>query len=179
MNQTRRPRRLLGVLMLAALVGGCAVAPPAPLSPEGTRAPVNQQLVQTLRTKPVDPEKQALGAEAAETLLAVTLEGTLANFDYLQPIKSKPAHNLDTKVEKIDLPMFGMTFSIPLSVRYSVRGANDALLYEKVIESTGVATPADAFVGARRLGIALQRAVQGNVDLFMKELATVSIAAPR
>lgn len=179
MNSLGTRRRLMVALLAAAVLGGCAVAPPAPLTPEGTKAEVNRRMVQQLRIKPVDPEKQATGAEAAEVLLSVTLEGTLANFDYLQPITSKPAHRLDAKVEKVEFPVFGMTFTIPLSVRYSIRGANDALRYEKVIESSGVATPGDAFVGARRLGIALQRAVQGNVDLFVKELSTMSIAEAR
>jgi hypothetical protein len=165
----------LAVAVVGIALGGCAIAPPAALTPEGTKLPINKQLVQQLRTPPVDPEKQTSGASTVEVLLAVTLETTLANFDYLQPIKTKPAYTVEGKVEKVELPVFGMTFTIPLLVRYSIRGQGDAVVHEKVIESTGVATPSDAFVGARRLGIAAQRAVQNNIDLFMKELTTLNL----
>lgn len=166
---------LFVALVAAALLGGCAIAPPAALTPEGTKMAVNKQLIEQLRTPPVDPEKQTQNAETAEILLTVTLERTLANFDYLQPLKSKPAHQVGAKVEHIEIPMFGLNLTVPLRVRYTIRTSGDAALYEKVIESSGTAKFEEAFVGARRVGIAVQRAVSNSVDLFMKELSTLSI----
>lgn len=173
---SRRKAVNLPVVFLLVLLTGCATTPPEGLAPERAAIAANASLVQQLSIAPVDPERQSSDPrEVAEVLLAVTLGQTLANFDYLQPIRALPAHRLDSVVERIEWPTFGGTFTIPLKVRYTIRSAGNVVLHESTVESTGEASISDAFVGARRSGIALQRAIQNNIAGYLKQLAALKL----
>ena len=168
--------RIVAMLMALAMAG-CTIVPPVAPTPEGSKLATNPSLVQQLRTVPLDPERQTRGGEPTTALLlAVTLENTLTNFDYLQPIKTRPAHVVTVDLVKLDTPAFAITMDVAIQARYKVQSASGEVLFDKVISSQGQATPSDAFVGFRRLSLALQRAVQANVDNLMKEFDGLKIA---
>ena len=70
-------------------------------------------------------------------------------------------------------PPVSLTFHSDLRVLYDLTHKNDSL-YKKELESNSVATMKDAFVGAKRSIISLERAAKQNIEMFIKEISEIN-----
>lgn len=85
-------------------------------------------------------------------------------------VNSNNIVSIKALVLKKDAPMAGFTMTIIVEIMYEIKNTHGDLLYHNIIHSKGVATVSDEFVGAKRVALANDRAIQNNIKLFIKDL---------
>jgi hypothetical protein len=99
--------------------------------------------------------------------LKAALESSLAASGYLaQP--GTPKFYVDAEIMKLDEPLIGFDMDVTADVTYKVSGAAADATYP--IESTARATFSDSPLGADRVRIANERAMQENIRQFLLAL---------
>lgn len=73
-------------------------------------------------------------------------------------------------VLKNDAPAMGLDMTISAEVIYEIKDQNGKLLYSNRINSQGLATVGDKFVGVERMILANDRAIQNNIKLFLDDV---------
>lgn len=83
---------------------------------------------------------------------------------------------LRAHVVRLAKPLWGGTFTVDLEVGWTLvdQTQGEKVLLRKSIASSGTATMADAFVGATRIRLAVEAAARANIELLLRELATVA-----
>jgi hypothetical protein len=95
------------------------------------------------------------------------LESSLAASGYLaQP--GTPKFYVDAEIMNLDEPLIGFDMDVTADVTYKVSGAGAAATYP--IKSTARATFSDSPLGADRVRIANERAMQENIRQFLLAL---------
>ena len=92
------------------------------------------------------------------------LEDSLRNVRYLAS-GSEGVFVIDANLQKLDQPLFGLTFDVTSEVSYRIEGRG----YTKTLQivSVGTATVSDAFIGIERLRIANERSIKQNITDFI------------
>jgi len=141
----------------AMTVGTHAIANPSPKYRNAVAvrsvtggAPMN---VLTMPGVPNDPLKAAL----EESLRA---NGYLAS--------GAPKFHVDAEINNLKQPFIGLEYDVTADVTYKVSGAGAVAKYP--IKTTGRATFSDSAIGADRLRIANERAMQENIKQFLRAL---------
>lgn len=80
-----------------------------------------------------------------------------------------PAFNIDAELQALSQPMFGLTFDVTSTVRYTVEGQGKRKIFP--ITAVGTATTSDAFAGVERLRIANEKSIKENIKKFLNELS--------
>ena len=76
---------------------------------------------------------------------------------------------VDAELQALSQPMFGLTFDVTSTVRYTVEGQGKRKIFP--ITAVGTATTSDALAGYERLRIANEKSIKANIKLFLKELS--------
>jgi hypothetical protein len=82
--------------------------------------------------------------------------------------KGNPTYYIDANLQKLDQPFIGLSFTVHSTVTYHLTGGDKDREYP--ISAEGTATASDQFLGVERLRIANERAIQNNIEAFLKDL---------
>lgn len=76
---------------------------------------------------------------------------------------------VDAEIQALSQPMFGMTFDVTSTVRYTVEGNGKRKIFP--ITATGSASPSEAFLGVERMRLANEKSMKENIKQFLRELS--------
>jgi hypothetical protein len=164
------------VCLTLLLIGGCVDRPPSfmPSLPEArVRIAGTIGKVSAL----VDPAAQAAGDVRMifgdDETPAQWQRGLASALDQSRLLDGSPrVLDVTVTIYKMKPPHTGATIETPASARYQVIDARSrAIVFETMIENVGHAGPDDNFLGAVRIRDSIDRAVQGNITLFVERLA--------
>lgn len=173
------------VVALAALLGGCASAPPLNFSvPDvGVSSTKIDAELKSLTVSLARPDEKKGDIPAAaqhevpqmwETALTEAIN-RMAIFRDDSPRKV----SLSVKVLAIDIPAFGASMTTKAIARYEIIDrADGSIIYTQDITSEGVVPFNYAFVGAIRARESVSRSVQNNIAEFLQALQTVDVTKP-
>lgn len=87
----------------------------------------------------------------------------------------KTGENIGIKVLvlKKDAPIGGFTMEIDTDIAYTIKTHSGKVLYNKVISAQGTATVGDEFIGAKRVILANDRAIQKSIKMFIDDAQDV------
>lgn len=71
----------------------------------------------------------------------------------------------------LDMPSFGVSFTCKTEMAWSLKRADGSAAWQEAIKSEGTATGGEAFVGAERAKMAIERSIKDNIA---KGLARIS-----
>jgi hypothetical protein len=164
-----RGRSLAVLLLLAPVLAACAtpaamtVAPAAigNVNPKYRNAVVVRSVsggqamnVMTVPGVPNEPFKAAL-------------ESSLDGAGYLAK-GGGARYQIDAEIKNLDQPLIGLEFEVVANVTYKVSGGGTVSQYP--IVAKGKATFSDSPIGADRIRIANERAMQENIKQFFQAL---------
>lgn len=95
------------------------------------------------------------------------LESSLAAYGYLTSGAAR--YQVDVELGELDQPLIGMEFNVKSTVTYKLAGPDGAKTYP--ITASGTATMSDSVVGADRIRIANERAMQANIRSFLQQMS--------
>nr|WP_295661110.1 hypothetical protein [Polymorphobacter sp.] len=172
------------VCLTSLLISGCVDRPPSftPSLPEA-RVRIAGTIGKVSAT--VDPATQAAGDVSlifgSDETPAQWQRGLASALDQSRLFDGSP-RILDVTVTIIKMkpPHTGATIETPASARYQVFDAQShAVVFAATIDNVGRARPDDNFLGAVRIRDSIDRAVQGNITLFVERLAkTPELTSP-
>lgn len=85
-------------------------------------------------------------------------------------------YELSVTIITLSKPMFGGTFTVDLEAAWSlIRTADRSVAMRKSFRTTGVANMGEAFAGATRLRMAVERAASSNIDQGLKAIAELKL----
>jgi hypothetical protein len=96
------------------------------------------------------------------------LESSLAATGYLASEGTTPKFYIDAEIQDLDQPLIGLNYDVKSSVLYKVSGGGTAKSYP--IKATGSAGFSDSPLGADRMRIANERAMQESIKSFLQAL---------
>jgi hypothetical protein len=76
---------------------------------------------------------------------------------------------VDAEIQALSQPMFGMTFDVTSTVRYTVEGNGKRKIFP--ITAVGSASPSEALLGVERMRLANEKSIKENIKLFLQELS--------
>lgn len=87
----------------------------------------------------------------------------------------KAGEKIDIKVLvlKKDAPIGGFTMAIDTDIAYTIKTYSGKVVYNKVISAQGTATVGDEFIGAKRVILANDRAIQKSIKMFIDDAQDV------
>jgi hypothetical protein len=169
----RKKLLVLGVIGVLAILQGCA----SPASSNSMKIAdherpsiVNDSLAKNMTVRSVSGGKETnpmLSSQVDSNSFRDALNSSLRSSGY--DAASNPKYFIDADIQALTQPIFGLTFNVVSTIRYTVEGEGKRKLFP--ITATGTATTSDAFVGTERLKIANERSIKENIKLFLKELA--------
>lgn len=170
--------RAAWVVGVAALLAGCASAPPA-FTPNLAEARV--RLAGTIGTvvASVDPAAQSGGAVRTtfgrDTIAPLWQRGVASAIDQSRLFDRSPrVLNVGVTIVRMQPPKHGGTIDTPAVARYRITDATTgAVVFETVVETVGHVGPAEDFLGAVRIHESIDRAVQSNIKMFVEQLTKV------
>ena len=179
---SRGVRRALSVVALcgiAAVMGGCAVAPSKPeaiVPATVASAKQHPQTVSVLVTGGVDTNP----ATRLRLTNATVSEGLVASINkhhvFSRVINGTGAdYVLTVTMVSGDFPSFAMTFTVNAELAWSLKRADGTTVWQQVIKSDGTATGGEAFAGVERVKMATERAVRENVAQGLAKLAELRL----
>lgn len=173
---------LLKVSMLAATLlslGACAsAANPALMSlsaPTATAKPVSQGHAgyQSMSVQQVQGGNQTNPmwmSEVSNEDFQKALEVSLKAFNYLVVDGAMDKYKVTASIVDVQKPMMGLDMSVTMKVRYSVISATGTAVFDDTIATTGTATMGEAFAGADRVRMAIEKSAKLNIEAFLGRL---------
>ncbi|MEM7571161.1 MAG: hypothetical protein AAF337_15325 [Pseudomonadota bacterium] len=79
-------------------------------------------------------------------------------------------YSVQAELVKVKQPVMGFSFTVTSTVKYTVRDADDAVVFEQEIVSPYTASMSDAFVGVERLRLANEGSIKENISQFLDGL---------
>lgn len=76
---------------------------------------------------------------------------------------------VDAEIQALSQPMFGMTFDVTSTVRYTVEGNGKRKIFP--VTAVGSASPSDSLLGVERMRLANEKSIKENIKKFLQELA--------
>lgn len=175
------------LFLLAALVGLSACAQTVPplnfsvpnVGPTAHKVPAELRSINVSVARP--DEQLGMLQAGHETLAPIwksALEDALNRMAVFQDDAPRKV-SVSAKILKIDVPGMGASFTTNTAARYEVIDrATGGLIYTKQIEAEGT-TPMDfAFLGVARARESVNRSVQNNIALFLKDMEALDLGRP-
>lgn len=175
----------LKLLAILLMLGLAACSQPAQIS--GMIAPVSE----TTRIDDASPLRDAIeivmveGGRATNPLwisdvgnpeFRAALQQSLA----LHRIAAQGAGplRLEVRLTEIDQPLAGISMTVSATVRYTLRAADGAVVFDQPITNTYTAEFSDAFMAVERLQLANEGAMRGNIASFIAALKAEAERSP-
>jgi hypothetical protein len=164
--------RILSALGLAATVialSGCAA--PASQQAMAVSAPakiLKRHPFSVSVTTSGGAETSSMGSSAIANadLKAAIEKSILESKVFNEVVQGNPGqYQLNVAVTQIDKPVFGASFTVTLETAWSlVRTSDKQVIWRKAISGAHTATMSDAFVGVKRLQLAVEGAARANIE---------------
>jgi hypothetical protein len=166
------------VCVTAFLLGGCVGSPPTftPTVPEA-----RARLAGTIGTVSASVDPTANGAGDVRMIFGSDgipgqWRSALASALDQSRIFDKSPHVFDVTVTiyRMKPPDTGSTIDTPAAARYQIIDAKSrGVVFETVVENIGHVGPSENFLGVVRIRDSIDRAVQGNIKIFIERLVIV------
>lgn len=99
------------------------------------------------------------------------LEVSLRAFNYLVLDGAASKYKVTASIVDVQKPMMGLDMSVTMKVRYSVMTEQGAAVFDDTIAATGTSAMTEAFAGADRVRIAIEKSAKANIETFLGRLA--------
>jgi len=164
------------LLVLFLILAGCGGAAKL-VTPESTKLEVKPTHLQQFRVSEVTSAtmRESRTAKQLRTIIRAQLETTLVNFDYLQPVNTRPAHVIVADIKEIIDPMFGLGITVGSTIQFKVSDPGGNVVLDKTLVSKGRAEFSESFVGSSRKSLAAQRWMERLLTDFMTELTAIPV----
>jgi hypothetical protein len=153
----------------AAVLGGCATPAGMTVTPVAAEKG-NPKYKNSISVRSVTGGKvmNALTITQVENdVFKGALENSLAAYGYLTTGAAR--YYIDVELGELDQPLIGMEFNVKSTVTYKLTGPDGAKAFP--VTATGTATMSDSLVGADRIRIANERAMQQNIRSFLQQMS--------
>jgi hypothetical protein len=97
---------------------------------------------------------------------------SIANSGLFKINNNEHEYKITAKMIHWHQPPAGLTFHSDLRVMYTIEHGNE-VIFLKELEANSVAKVSDAFSGMKRSKIGIERVMQNNIEMFMREIADV------
>jgi hypothetical protein len=184
MKHQRGNMKKIIILAAAAALSACAAAS----KPGAMVAPVAEKniIAEDSSLKEVFTVGEVTGgketnplwtSEVSNTDFAEALRQTLTAHAMLA--STGGTYRIDAEMQKLKQPFAGFNMTVTSTVRYKATDlATNAVVFDEVVEVPYTATTGDAFLGVKRLQLANEGSVKGNMTKFIELLIEKLDAAP-
>lgn len=98
------------------------------------------------------------------------LELSLRAFNYYVVDGAMAKYKVTASIVDVQKPLMGLDMSVTMKVRYSV-ATQGGTAFDDTIATTGTATMGEAFAGADRVRMAIEKAAKLNIEAFLGRLS--------
>lgn len=171
--------RLFTLLLAVFFVTGCASPTnPAAMAPVGY-VPAKVQPYSVSVSVAGGQETSALGKSGvADADLKTAIEETILKtkaFKQLVKVGGSD-YELSASIMTVDQPSMGFSFTVKTDLAWKLRKVEgDNVVWRKVVHSEHTAGAGEAFAGVERLRLATEGAIRNNIELALKEIATLAL----
>ena len=168
-------KSILAPLLLLGLLVGCAS--PARIDQMAANVPattVDAKLRKSIALSDVTGGKETNAmwtSQVASDDFRRALEISLERAGLLSKINSEGRFQLIADLSKLQQPLAGIDMTVTASVHYSlIERKSKKEIYRKVIQQPYTAKFSDAFLGAERLRLANEGAINANISAFIRDI---------
>jgi hypothetical protein len=177
MKTTTRPA-ITGLLVSAALIGGCASGSKPDAMVAQVVAPVHRNAGDVSIAVSGGKETSKMGAsQISNDAFAQALRESIEKAGLFSSVAADGArYRLTGFIGKVDQPMFGFSFTVKMEVSYALKDTKSgSTLWTKDINSEYTATAGQAFAGVERLRLANEGAARENIRQALTEMAALTL----
>jgi hypothetical protein len=165
----------LALVATVALLTGCA----SPASKENMEAPALATAKQypysvSVTTRGGSETDAAGSSNVSDADLKAAIEASISKsklFKTIVPGKGGD-YELNVGVTEMKKPLFGGSFTVEMEAAWSLTKVSDkSVVLRKSVRSSHTATMSDAFVGVKRLQLAVEGAVRNNISQGLTALS--------
>lgn len=166
------------LVVTAAAVSGCAIAPstPASLVPATVEPGARHMQTVSVAVSGVSSHTTAqrhLSDESVAEAIATAID---KNKTFSQVIKGGTGNlRLTVALLNADYPAMGLNFTVKNEMIWELKRADGSSVWKEAIKSEGSATTSEAFAGVERIRLAAERAVSNNIAQGLGKLAKLKL----
>ena len=169
----RRTSVVIALLVVTLLYGCATGANSVSMAVSSSESPlsINEELKSKISVRNVSGGKETnpmMASQVDSSAFESALSQSLRASGY-ESIGRLGVFFVDAELQALIQPMFGLTFDVTSTVRYTVEGQGKRKIFP--ITVVGTATISDAFAGYERLRIANEKSIKENIKQFLKELS--------
>jgi hypothetical protein len=175
---TRGRPVMAGLLVFAALIGGCASGSKPDAMVAQVVAPVHRIDGDVSIAVSGGKETSKMGAsQISNDAFAQALRESIEKAGLFSSVAADGArYRLTGFIGKVDQPMFGFSFTVKMEVSYALKDTKSgSTVWTKDINSEYTATPGQAFAGVERLRLANEGAARENIRQALTEMAGLTL----
>jgi hypothetical protein len=177
-------KNILASLLVLGLLVGCAS--PARIDQMAANVPatsVDAKLRKSIAVSDVTGGKETNAmwtSQVASDDFRRALEISLERAGLLSKISSEGRFQLIADLSKLQQPIAGIDMTVTASVQYSlIERKSKKEIYRKVIQQPYTAKFSDAFLGAERLRLANEGAINANISAFIREIFLLDLVGDK
>ena len=177
MKKTARPV-IAGLLVSAALIGGCASGSKPDAMVAQVVAPVHKNAGDVSIAVSGGKETSKMGAsQISNDAFAQALRESIERAGLFSNVAADGArYRLTSFIGKVDQPTFGFSFTVKMEVSYALKDTKSGnTVWTKDINSEYTATPGQAFAGVQRLRLANEGAARENIRQALTEIGALTL----
>ncbi len=170
--------RLISLVFASILITGCA-SPTNPIAMAPTSYVPEKVQPYSVSVKTVGgQETSALGKSSVSDadLKAAIEETILKTKAFKQLVKVGDAdYELSATIMTVNQPSMGFSFTVKTDIAWNLKKVGGDIAWRQVIHSEHTTGAGEAFAGVKRLRMATEGAIKNNIELALKEIATLSL----
>jgi hypothetical protein len=178
MKTASRTHVIAGLLVAAALIGGCASGSKPDAMVAQIVAPVHKNDGDVSIAVSGGKETSKMGAsQISNDAFAQALRESIEKAGLFSSVAADGGrYRLTGFIGKVDQPMFGFSFTVKMEVSYALKDMKSgSTVWTKDINSEYTATAGQAFAGVERLRLANEGAARENIRLALTEMAGLTL----
>ena len=149
---------------MMSLTAGTAAASPASEGQPGFHQLTVAQVQGGADTNPL------WASEVSNADFQNALEASLKAFNYYVVDGAMGKYKVTASIVDVQKPLMGLDMSVTMKGRYSVSTAQGGTAFDDTIATTGTATMGEAFAGADRVRMAIEKSAKLNIEVFLGRL---------
>jgi hypothetical protein len=169
---------IAGLLVSAALIGGCASGSKPDAMVAQVVAPVHKNDGDVSIAVSGGKETSKMGAsQISNDAFAQALRESIERAALFSKVATDGArYRLTSFIGKVDQPMFGFSFTVKMEVSYALKDTKSgSTVWTKDVHSEYTATTGQAFAAVERLRLANEGAARENIRQALTEMAALTL----
>lgn len=166
------------LVIAAAALGGCAIAPSTPTSlvPATVEAGTRHAQTVSVAVSGVSAHPTAQRHLSDDTVAEAIAAAIDKNKTFSQVIKGSAGNlRLTVALLNADYPAMGLNFTVKNEMIWELKRADGTSVWKDAIKSEGSATTSEAFAGVERVRLAAERAVSNNIAQGLGKIAKLKL----